>query len=125
MHDFWDYVPYFDGSRSISVAKTLTKNYVKNIKKEFIKSALNVKDFLLNHYNIEENKINISEDPKYSFIYHVNKEKLNNIKIDNPNELFPEAHSAFSIYVNNSKKESDESFFFPPSRIAKSSYTYP
>jgi len=55
---------------------------VKNIKKEFIKSALNVKDFLLNHYNIEENKINISEDPKYSFIYHVNKEKLNNIKID-------------------------------------------
>ena len=34
MHDFWDYVPYFDGSRSISVAKTLTKNYVKNIKKD-------------------------------------------------------------------------------------------
>ena len=34
MHDFWDYVPYFDGSRSISVTKTLTKNYVKNIKKD-------------------------------------------------------------------------------------------
>jgi hypothetical protein len=34
MHDFWDYVPYFDGSRSISVARTLTKNYVKNIKKD-------------------------------------------------------------------------------------------
>ena len=34
MHDFWDYVPYFDGSRSISVARTLSKNYIKNIKKD-------------------------------------------------------------------------------------------
>ena len=34
VHDFWDSVPHFDGSESISVARTLTKNYVKNIKKD-------------------------------------------------------------------------------------------
>jgi len=34
IHDFWDSVPHFDGSESISVARTLTKNYVKNVKKD-------------------------------------------------------------------------------------------
>ena len=34
IHDFWDDVPYFDCSRNISVARTLTNNYVKNIKKD-------------------------------------------------------------------------------------------
>ena len=52
MHDFWDYVPYFDGSRSISVAKTLTKNYVKNIKKDS-REWKNIKDlyfYEINYY---------------------------------------------------------------------------
>jgi len=34
MHKFWDHVPHFDGSRSISVIRTIVKNYVKNMHKD-------------------------------------------------------------------------------------------
>ena len=46
IHDFWDDVPYFDGSRSISVARTLTKNYVKNINRngKMLKTCIFMKE---------------------------------------------------------------------------------
>ena len=34
IHEFWDNVPFFDGSESISAARTLVKNYVRNLKKD-------------------------------------------------------------------------------------------
>ena len=34
MHKFWDHVPHFDGSKSVSVARTIIKNYVKNVHKD-------------------------------------------------------------------------------------------
>lgn len=34
IHEFWDNVPFFDGSKSISVTRTLVKNYVRNLKKD-------------------------------------------------------------------------------------------
>lgn len=34
MHEFWDDVPYFDGSSRMSIEKWFTKNYVRNIKKD-------------------------------------------------------------------------------------------
>tara|TARA_Y100000817_G_scaffold314698_1_gene314646 strand:+ start:14966 stop:15652 length:687 start_codon:yes stop_codon:yes gene_type:complete len=34
IHNFWDHVPEFDGSKSISVARTIVKNYVVTINKD-------------------------------------------------------------------------------------------
>ena len=34
MHKFWDHVPHFDGSKSISVIREIIKNYVKNMHKD-------------------------------------------------------------------------------------------
>ena len=34
LHDFWDHVPIFDGSKSISVARTIIRNYVVNVKND-------------------------------------------------------------------------------------------
>ncbi len=34
IHKFWDHIPHFDGSKSISVARTIIKNYVKKMHKD-------------------------------------------------------------------------------------------